>query len=75
MALVSDFGQILRKFRQVPEQLPDDLQDFSGRDEQPNDVEKLFSAGEVQQGVVVVSAIAGMGGSARPPSAFTSRTD
>lgn len=46
----------------MPEQLPDDLQDFSGRDEQVADLEKLFSTGEVRQGVVVVSAISGMGG-------------
>ncbi|WP_432888584.1 ATP-binding protein [Kribbella sp. CA-245084] len=42
--------------------LPDDLQDFSGRDDQVADVEKLFSSGEARQGVVVISAIAGMGG-------------
>jgi tetratricopeptide (TPR) repeat protein len=46
----------------VPDQLPDDLEDFAGRDEQVADLEKLFSAGEARQGVVVVSAVAGMGG-------------
>jgi transcriptional regulator with XRE-family HTH domain len=46
----------------VPEQLPDDLQDFAGRDEQVIEVEKLFTSGEARPGVVVVSALAGMGG-------------
>ncbi|RZU15576.1 transcriptional regulator with XRE-family HTH domain [Kribbella rubisoli] len=55
-------GTRARTRRQVPEQLPDDLQDFSGREQQLADVEKLFSSGEAGQGVVVVSAIAGMGG-------------
>ncbi|TCC27558.1 ATP-binding protein [Kribbella speibonae] len=51
-----------RTTRQVPEQLPDDLQDFSGRDQQVDNVEKLFLSGESRQGVVVISALAGMGG-------------
>jgi transcriptional regulator with XRE-family HTH domain len=46
----------------VPEQLPDDLQDFAGRDEQVIEVEKLFTSGAAGPGVVVVSALAGMGG-------------
>ncbi|MER7244115.1 helix-turn-helix domain-containing protein [Kribbella sp. NPDC000426] len=55
-------GTQSRTSRQLPGQLPDDLEDFSGRDEQIADVEKLFSSGEERQGVVVISAIAGMGG-------------
>ncbi|MFG1906331.1 ATP-binding protein [Kribbella sp. NPDC048928] len=55
-------GTRVRAMRQIPEQLPDDLQDFSGRDEQVADIEKLFTSGDVRQGVVVVAAIAGMGG-------------
>lgn len=51
-----------RTTRQVPEQLPDDLQDFSGRDQQVDNVQKLFLSGESRQGVVVISALAGMGG-------------
>ncbi|WP_371407377.1 helix-turn-helix domain-containing protein [Kribbella sp. NBC_00662] len=55
-------GTKARTTRPMPEQLPDDLQDFAGRDEQVTDLEKLFSTGEVRHGVVVVSAISGMGG-------------
>ncbi|WP_427885067.1 ATP-binding protein [Kribbella sp. GL6] len=55
-------GTKIKASKGIPEQLPDDLQDFAGRDEQVDQVEKLFRAAEIRQGVVVVSAIAGMGG-------------
>jgi tetratricopeptide (TPR) repeat protein/transcriptional regulator with XRE-family HTH domain len=43
-------------------QLPDDLQDFSGREKQVAELERVFAAQEQRPGVVVTSAIAGMGG-------------
>lgn len=55
-------GRRTLKTSEVPGQLPDDLQDFTGRAEQVAAVENLFTSREVPPGVVVLSAIAGMGG-------------
>ncbi|GAA0608241.1 helix-turn-helix domain-containing protein [Kribbella sandramycini] len=46
----------------VPRQLPDDLDDFAGRDQQIAELERVFAAQQSRPGVVVTSAIAGMGG-------------
>ncbi|GAA3586747.1 ATP-binding protein [Kribbella ginsengisoli] len=43
-------------------QLPDDLLDFSGRELQVAELEKVFRAQEPRPGVVLASAVAGMGG-------------
>lgn len=43
-------------------QLPDDLQDFSGREQQIAELEKAFATPDLRPGVVLTSAIAGMGG-------------
>ncbi|WBQ04083.1 ATP-binding protein [Kribbella sp. CA-293567] len=47
---------------EVPRQLPDDLADFSGRERQVAALVRAFAAGEKRPGVVMTSAIAGMGG-------------
>ncbi|WP_328334544.1 helix-turn-helix domain-containing protein [Kribbella sp. NBC_00382] len=43
-------------------QLPDDLQDFSGREQQVAELEEVFATQDLRPGVVLTSAIAGMGG-------------
>ncbi|MEV6413250.1 helix-turn-helix domain-containing protein [Kribbella sp. NPDC051718] len=44
------------------DQLPDDLQDFSGREQQVAELEKTFATADLRPGVVLTCAIAGMGG-------------
>nr|WP_239063181.1 XRE family transcriptional regulator [Streptomyces sp. SID13031] len=43
-------------------QLPDDLLDFAGREQQVAEIEKVFRAQELRPGVVLTSAVSGMGG-------------
>ncbi|WBQ04082.1 XRE family transcriptional regulator [Kribbella sp. CA-293567] len=43
-------------------QLPDDLDDFSGREQQVAEIEKVLGAPELRPGVVLTSAVSGMGG-------------
>ncbi|TDD60447.1 helix-turn-helix domain-containing protein [Kribbella antibiotica] len=46
----------------TPRQLPDDLVYFNGRGRQVAELERLFTAVERRPGVVLTSAVAGMGG-------------
>ncbi len=46
----------------IPRELPDDVYSFVGREEQVAELEKTFTAHEPRPGVVVTSAIGGMGG-------------
>ncbi|MFF1818499.1 ATP-binding protein [Kribbella sp. NPDC058245] len=46
----------------IPRELPDDVYAFVGREDQVAELEKTFTAQESRPGVVVTSAIGGMGG-------------
>ncbi|MFK4088726.1 helix-turn-helix domain-containing protein [Kribbella sp. NPDC020789] len=46
----------------TPRELPDDVYSFVGREQQVAELEKIFAATDSRPGVVVTSAIGGMGG-------------